>query len=160
MTLSNDIQDAIRKSLPEQTAAELKKYLEDAEMNKNIIKSQSQSIDTLSRQKQELELQLHGLRHLDGMKDAINADYKKIEMDKIEFRHQKEMNDIKIQAELGKTHHMMETMKIVFKSQPVGYAFATTKNESVQVPDPSNTYNSKTLNNNSSEYVTKKEITE
>ncbi len=160
MTLSNDIQDAIRKSLPEQTAAELKEYIEEAQRHRHLL---DQTLEDKIRLTRALEVKSKECATLDSYRNKegeLSAKEKDLEKLKSDLNHQANINDIRRDVAAEKVQHMFEVMKLVFKSQPVGYAFATNRNESVQVPDPHNTYSTKTMQNSSNEYVTKKEITE
>lgn len=162
MTLSNDIQDAIRKSLPEQTAAELKSYLEEAAINKGLLEKIGKDNEFLSRQlaykKQECAA-LDSYRHKGKALEEKEIALQKLELD---LKQNSQINDIRREVAAEKVQHMFEVMKIVFKSQPTGYAFSRQVTENGTEPCQTTASYAQTVsvNKTRNEYVTEKEITE
>ncbi len=160
MTLSNDIQEAIRKSLPEQTASELKKYLEQAEADKKtIMVLQKKNEDTENRLKEanDERHKLLGYRNKES-----NLEQREFEVSKreVELIHSQELNKIQALCEREKTIMALDVVRTVFKSQPVGYAFRKEVSESAQEPQGGNYGGTTCTSKNSTETVSQREITE
>lgn len=155
--LSQDMQEAIRKSLPEQTAHELKEYLNNAENNAFELQKIRLKFSQLEEENNRLTQHILKAGEIGNRESLVISREKEIEHRLIKISHTEEILKLNQEHAVDIRHTALDMMRTVFKSQPLGHAF--TKNTSEYVPgNQHNGYAAYTKAN--TETTTSKEITE
>ena len=158
--LTAEIQEAIRKSLPSQTAAELKEYLDNAANTEVKLKDTLSCLTQANETILKHEAELKDLRALKDREAALIAKERILQQGLSDLDHRVMMNDLRNECERRMTQFATDTLKIVFKSQPVGYAFERVSNRSSQSPDTKMGYGTLETRVNDFEKTTQKELEE
>lgn len=161
-TLNTEIQEAIRKSLPEQTANELKQYLATAESNAKKVVQLEERVLSLMKYNSTKTDQLIKAGDLEAREQGISCKEKEIMERLAKISHQEEIIKLKLDHAVDIKCTALEMVRTVFKSQPVGYAFSTSRIENANeaIPNNSGYHNMANTSRSSTENVTKREITE
>ncbi len=159
--LTVEIQEAIRKSLPEQTAHELKSYLSKAEKDAMKVVELELKVNLLEEEIKRKNSFLIKADNIENREINVKLKEEEIYTRTVQIKHtedilklrQEHATDIKLTA--------IDMMKIVFKSQPTGYAFSVSKTESGNEPQTGNNYGATVCTNRTSnESTIKREITD
>lgn len=161
MSLSNDIQDAIRKALPEQTAAELKDFIEKAQRDKSELAQCKASLELSLKVQQDQTAVIAKAGNLETRENMVKGKEAELIARETQIKHQEEILKIATSNAHSRYNDAMAMMQIVFKSQPIGYAFSRQINENGNEPSRNENYGSTVSTNKThNEYTTKREITE
>lgn len=159
--LTQDLQDAIQKSLPQQVAGELSTFIAKANSDATLLKvvqDKNIALEQLVKNHADIINDLRKWEKLDAFlmekEEALNAR-------EIAINHKEELNKLTVQCAQNKEQNMMDVLRVVFKSQPVGFAFNRQVSEHAQEPQVSGNYGGTVpTNKNTTEMITHREITE
>lgn len=159
--LNNEILEAIKKNLPQTTAGELKKFIEQADIDKITLHDLKNHVEVANKKISDLVADNNFLSSYRLRLAEIERTEKEQSLERISQAHARELLGLITIHEREKTQNMMDVVKIVFKSQPVGYAFTRNVYENGQEASGSGQYGSTVpTNKNITENVTRKEVTE
>lgn len=159
--LNQTILKAIQDNLPLATAGELKKFIEQAAVDKLALENQLATTKTLSDKNAALTEQVNKLLALESREKTITETEKLLAQRLVEAQQNKELNAHTVMCANDKVNNMFDVLKLVFRSAPVGHAFHKTVNENNMVPLQTGGYLSTgSETKNLSENVTSREIHE
>lgn len=128
--LEQDIQESIKKHLPEQTAGALKERLDELEKKENLLGDYKKLNETLTQRNNELRNEVGKLKEelsshqvLDEKRRAIIREEELLEKDKWKFEVQKEAYMANVNAHKLVADQMMEFTRLV-----VGHPSVTVEN--------------------------------
>lgn len=152
---------AIKKSLPEATAGELKKFIEEANTTTKLLASAQARNLALEEQVRTATATISELATWRQRAITLDTEERHLASEKLKLHQQQEILYIRNECEAAKTQNMFEVLRTVFKAQPVGYAFTRSVHENGQDAAPGGQYGCTVpTNKNTNESITKKEITE
>jgi fructose-specific component phosphotransferase system IIB-like protein len=159
-TLTQDIQDAIRKSLPEQTAAELKDFIQKAQQDAaELVKCKEKLELSITMQADQVRM-IAKAGNLETRENLVKGKEVELLARETTIKHQEEILKIATANAHARYNDALSMMQIVFKSQPTGYAFSRQVNESGSQPQHGEYGGTTSVSKTSNEYTTKREITE
>lgn len=150
MNLSTKILEAINADLPAATAGELKKFIEQAEVDKIKLAAANEAI---AKRDIENEILRKEVAKLDGNRNkemALNAREAEIASKEVAQAHRAEMLALRENHASQRVHDVMEVTRTVFANNKYKYF----QNESLTTSQGATT----SYNNGGTEYATNKNI--